>query len=203
MDALVIIDQRQLADTQRAGRSELPNSAWFKKSSPTSLNAEEVAAVADRFQKLATRIEAFLSSQLRRIDEALQLSESKYVFDATAKRAANELEEERQRWEQQRQKECEQVRQQQQLLVDAWENLEAEQRQLLFARNSMKISDDGDAHDVAVKQAPLSHATAVAEDDLNRSQAQGDNSSAEPTSVQFQQLKREIRRHVRRGQWGT
>ena len=117
--------------------------------------------------------------------------------DSTLARQVEEFRQEREDWELHRQQELERLRSEGQLLAEAWQRLEAEERNLLAERELLRRGA------VNGPQSPL---TPNAGPSITRDAATPAGATSQPAGdvhdhtawLQFQQLRREIQRYGRR-----
>lgn len=168
---------------------------------------EFTSSGARRLQVVVDRVETFLAAQLDRLERVLEQCEHGAAEQETADRLRRELQEQRRQWEQERLEEMGKIKQAGAQLTEAWDRLEAEQRRLLAERESLR-SAPGGGHAQAAGPAdgtamPTESPGATARGNPppngpGRSEGTAQDAvSPEAARLQFQQLKREVRRHAR------
>jgi len=131
----------------------------------------------------------------------LQLPEeapSAAAGDSTLARQVEEFRQEREDWELHRQQELERLRSEGQLLAEAWQRLEAEERNLLAERELLRRGAGNGPQSPLSPNAGPSLTRGVASPARETSHAAGDVHD-HTAWLQFQQLRREIQRYGRRG----
>ncbi len=101
---------------------------------PVEANIHDLTDSTRRLQATTTQIESFLTGQLQRLFNAMQVYTQIKVEAETVRRKFGELEIDRQRWEAQRDAEVIRLQSASDKLIAAWEQLDTTQRQLLIDR---------------------------------------------------------------------
>ncbi len=110
-----------------------------------------------------------------------------------------ELQEAREAWEEDRQQECRRMQEDSQRLIDAWEKLEAEQREMLKHRVAMRGAPSGPpiTGKSPPTSAPRSESPSAISQPPTLSAAPAAGAVAHKNQLQFQQLRREMLEHAR------
>jgi hypothetical protein len=149
-------------------------------------------------------MESFLLEQLERLEETvdatLKWTESADLHQSTAQ----DLDDERQRWEAEKQQEWERIQSDAARLAEAWQRVEMEQRRLLAERNASRVSSPVD-RGLPGKEGNTSAGgiPGLAGSPLpcqRDSQPTSEEPLLAPESaiLQFQQLRREMQKHSQR-----
>lgn len=177
-------------------RADAPDAGGSECRAETVLQARRLRAIADR-------MEDFLLGQILRLETAMQACS--LPEDSTHRGISGELQEERARWEAERQHELQRLQEETDRLTEAWERVEAEQRRLLGERESMRAQSrvarshalgsalPGDPEEALAACGRYRPGEAARETVLD-----DEPLTAEMAAMQFQQLRREIQKHARR-----
>ena len=141
-------------------------------------------AHAQRLKALAERMEVFLEAQARRFDEVFVPGGDVPHDPKSLKLMMAEFERSRLKWEQQREQELERIKHDSQLLVEAWQKLESEQRRLLAERQALQVG----ATSMTLPKSILAACNGTA------APRAASTSATELSVLEFQQLKREMGR---------
>ncbi len=156
----------------------------------SSLSIRDVARSTERLTSVTSRLMTFLHSsidQLRNVATEMSLS---VHHQAALDEAARDHEARRADWDRQQELEAERIAEETRLLLDAWDQIEAERREMLTA----KCVGEGlgtDPPEAMLPQTPRS----LSDTDLFDL---GVPRSSQQAAMQFQQIKREISNHARR-----
>jgi hypothetical protein len=163
--------------------------------------------VAHRLRGLAEDIAAFVALQNSRLEQAVDTSFNNDDRQREIDRRQAELDA-RERQLGQRQREAvESVEDECEKLTAAWDELEAQRRQLLAQGAGAPSADAPAQPALSTMPASATPATAMPRSDIDligdiampaTTQPRKQSWSNEPAAQQFQQMKREIRRHARR-----
>lgn len=170
------------------------------------------AALSGHIQRMQSVVEGlgrFLEEQLHRLERAANQCEEMISQKRTVERNLSELDQERNEFEREREKQIADIRQEQDRLIEAWHRLEGEQRRVLSQKDatpSMRetVSFSRKAATTAtLPETPTSTPTLPLEQPEYGEPARTRpvaSVSRESALEQFQRLKREIRNHVQRVQ---
>jgi len=120
----------QLEPRPDAPSSSLPVALAEQHASET--NIHDLTDAARRLRAVTSHINSFLTGQLQRLSDAMHVFTQVKAEAETVRRLFAELENERQQWQAQRTAELDRLQQASESLVEAWERLDAQQRQLLI-----------------------------------------------------------------------
>lgn len=162
--------------------------------------------IVDALQTLVSDVDGFLSCWFQRLDQCVQESEPRTAGDAALKKRYSEFQNEKVRWERQREVEQQQIREQAEQLTDAWLRLEEEQRRFLQLKSGQRAAgperESGGRVNLAVDQdrsttseVGSAGAASTPAHDVPSQRRLGStlSSPACDTAIrQFQQLRREI-----------
>lgn len=155
-------------------------------------NSESVAnpESGESLNAIARDMESFLLEQIRRIEREIDGVSAVAVAPSDTDAANAQLTVEREQWEAQRLEETARLRDEAALLLDAWQQLEAQKRQLLAEREMMRRG-------VGVSKVASAHSTSDGELDERERGVKPTTSAQNDSSawVQFQRLRREIQTH--------
>ncbi len=99
---------------------------------PAETNIHDLTDAARRLRAVTVHIDSFLTGQLQRLSDAMHVYTQVKTEAETVRRLYADLETERQQWQMQRESELERLQQASENLIDAWERLDAQQRQLMI-----------------------------------------------------------------------
>lgn len=168
---------------------------------------------SQRLRAVAEGLGRFLEEHLRRLETAATQCEQVLAQKRTVERGAEELEQDRREFEQQRERQIDVVRQEQDRLIEAWHKLEGEQRRVITHQETAPALHDtvsfaapapGAPGPVGAASAPVEAAPAAVAEHRPLSIAATARQNPMPAMSresaldQFQRLKREIRNHVQR-----
>ncbi len=152
-------------------------------------NIHDLTDATRRLQTTTTQIESFLTGQLQRLANAMQVYTQIKVEAETVRRMFGELEIDRQRWNTQRDVEVSRLQIASDNLIAAWEQLDTTQRHLLIeqrendpTRPCVTISGNPNRRS---NSRPSSSTTAIP-------------ASVQSTLLEIQMLKREMLSHSQR-----
>lgn len=162
------------------------------------------ADAAERLRNVAERIEEFVGQQISQLESAYDRIAELVRTDPAAATSDEEFESRRRKWEQERNAEIRRLRDEGQLLSEAWEQLEAEQRRLLGERGSLKVkapaavNSANPAPKLGRPPAARTPPTTDRPDSQNHDPPPATTQNSREQAVrQFQHLKREIGKHHR------
>lgn len=173
----------------------------------TASGSASVRNGANRLRDIAERIEGFLAEQIGRLEETMEGAPDAPPPVHMARRTTQYVEEERRRWETEKQRERERIQSDGVRLAEAWQRVEMEQRRLLAQRSAMGSSP------VESREPPLAPGDSAADLDAVSPVARQHHGPAaadlvpvmdeppltpESAILQFQQLRREMQQHSRR-----
>lgn len=95
-------------------------------------NIHDLTDAARRLRAVTVHIDSFLTGQLQRLSDAMRVYTQVKTEAETVRRLYADLEGERQQWQVQRDAELERLQQASENLIDSWEQLDAQQRQVLI-----------------------------------------------------------------------
>jgi hypothetical protein len=155
---------------------------------------------AEKLRNVAQQVESFLIRQIDRLQRELEDAESLTDRDEL-ERMTEEFRQMQQKWDVERQEERNRLQEDSERLAEAWQRLEAEQREVLKYRvSNNKLAGLGTARSQSRPAVPLVPAHPVAAVPALSSGVAG-VAVATPTShknqLQFQQLRREMMEHAR------
>ena len=152
---------------------------------------------AKSLSKIAARLDAVLAAAWQRLATFIEHCEQILTREAGVSEQTAKLNEDRRRCEQTQQREVGQIREECARLNEAWSRLEEFDRNRLGGRDALPPSEDNSSN--VQKLDPISK-LAVIEADVAACRADDVNSELSSVSVmqQFQQLKRDIGKHIRR-----
>jgi len=179
--------------------------ARVRNSGPDSFRAESPdLPPTERLLSLTTRIESFLLRQIQRLESLLEDCQAAGGHDQAADQLAAGFLEDRRQWENLRQQQARRLEAEAARLIEAWQQLEAEQRRMLGQRESLRPALE------SLPEARSGRGVAGMEHDRCRQTFEQRESpwtaevvlddeplSPELAVMQFQQLRREILRHRR------
>ncbi|MCA9076843.1 MAG: hypothetical protein KDA93_17585 [Planctomycetaceae bacterium] len=165
-----------------------------------SRDPQQVEECAIRLVTLSERLSRFLSGHVERLQEAAREIKSAAQLQAKYEAMTAEFTKKQQEWERHREAESQRMAADARLLSDAWDQIENERRERL---------SHGHTHDMpsaGYSTPEVSHQETQASPAPQTNHSLSDTAlfdmgvpkSAQPSTVQFQQLKREIRQHARR-----
>ncbi len=174
-------------------------------------SVEVVDECVCRLERLTRHVDGFLGRQLAKIDEACgDLTEQAGDY-AALEQKARELRDQQILWEQSKQQQKERIAEEVEMLTAAWDRIEADRRMSLADADSRPAAQS----DVVVAAVPVASGEAMSEQqspnlpDPGVSNANLSNpadyfdfdsaAAGRSAALQFQQIKREIRQHARRG----
>lgn len=172
------LDQR--FDRDRIAASETPTT-----------QVEECSA---RLAALTARMSTFLKAQIDSLQAAAKEVESASELQAKYEAMTLELAEQQQEWERHKEAEALRMAADARLLSEAWDEIENERRERLSQ------GSPAGGHQVEYSMPEVSDPAPPTSQSMSDTALfdLGMPKSAQPSSVQFQQLKREIRQHARR-----
>lgn len=143
-------------------------------------------------QKVVGSIERFLLNQIDRLENALQEAQRIEEQGDVVQRLVRDLDEQREAWEQQRQRELTQLADASDKLVQGWKRLEDERRTWLTEREqpaapSMKSAGVGDSQQTVFAHSQSENETTPTRQPQRSSQTQ---------QSQWEQLQRDMQMHV-------
>lgn len=157
-----------------------------------------------RLYELACQMEDFLVAQIQRLEAQLRHG-GNGVPPGQASEMAEQMEEERRRWQRERQREMDRLREDGARLAEAWRRVEREQRRLLSLQDAVATARSGDDRDRRNGASAVRgrYAAAAAEPEMVMAAVEGPVSEDQPLApevavMQFQQLRREIQQHSQR-----
>jgi hypothetical protein len=181
--------------------SSAPNS-FSGATSTAPLDTVSIQQYAEQLRQLAQQIENFLQRQVDRVER--QIASPSGSDDPELEALVEEVQQARQKWEQERLHERHLLQEDAQRLAEAWQRLEDEQRELLKHRASFKTSSGLTQTLSLPSTGPLQPARAEGR------AAAAAPFNPDPTSsavanrnqLQFQQLRREMLEHARQRRKG-
>ena len=183
-------------NTKQTGNEHVSSSV-----NPSGCTPEGALAAAEKLRSIADRIEQFVTQQITRLEAAsLQHAAPQPRSDFAPEGDNVEIEQQRRKWEQERDAEIRRLRDEGQLLKDAWEQIESEQRRLLAERGSMRAASGPPVS--SSRQATVAQPISKPESSPELApktdhKPASPNTSREQAVRQFQHLKREIGKHNR------
>jgi hypothetical protein len=155
---------------------------------------------AEKLRNVALQVESFLLRQIDRLQRELEQVETLSDRDEL-ERMTDELRQMQQKWDVERQQERSRLQEDSNRLAEAWQRLEAEQREVLKYRvSNNKMAGLGAGRAPARPVGPLapSHPAAI-EPEVACGSSGGAvaTASTHKTQIQFQQLRREMMEHAR------
>jgi hypothetical protein len=164
-----------------------------------------VSQQVQRLRDITARIETFLLRQMERLERTLeQWPAAPSVGSESLQRMMEDFEYCKKTWEVERTRELERIQQDSARLADCWLKLEAEQRRALSERQplpgkqaSLAVPQSiAEAYGLGKKSKKKTDEAISAE---HKSGGNGaDSTTPELDLLEFQQLKREIQKHIRR-----
>jgi hypothetical protein len=151
----------------------------------------------EQLRDIAGRIEDFLVAQIHRLESAVQDSPPVAEGSADVELIQRELSEEQRRWETERAREVERIKTESAQLVQAWERVECEQRELLALRGATRgnVRSLQTLRNADTQCAREADTVPYSGQDRYREVVEDEALSPESAVLQFQQLRREIQRH--------
>ena len=162
-------------------------------SAPTDCD-RQVLETIERLRKLASQLHEFLLSQIDRLECGDRPGVSANEESLLASRM-DEFRQERENWEIHRQREVEDLRSEGNLLTEAWQRLEAEERRLLAERESLRRNVTKSQQSMLSSNAELSTPGREAAYSTGVPPETGTNDQEHLAWLQFQQLRREIQKY--------
>jgi hypothetical protein len=159
---------------------------------------------AEQLQQIAAQIQSFLSRQIDRLEQEISTCAPATEEHAELEAMLNEFRQERADWEQEKLQEQRRIHEDSQRLIEAWQRLEAEQRELLKQRALKKtMTNSTTASMQNVSTTPASSRQEPVTTGISSVASPGPTASATGIShrnqLQFQQLRREMLEHARQG----
>ncbi|MGE0374764.1 MAG: hypothetical protein AB7Q45_05065 [Planctomycetaceae bacterium] len=152
-----------------------------------------VEECSQRLAQLAERVQTFLDSQCRRIEQACENVQQQASDHAAWEQMAHELRQQKALWEKSKQQQTERIAEELNFLAAAWDRIEAERRHLPTNDGvdppAMPAPAAAPVPPIAEQPNPVNSANLF---DLPVA------ASGRSAALQFQQIKREIRQHARR-----
>ncbi|MFQ5730753.1 MAG: hypothetical protein ACE5KM_02240 [Planctomycetaceae bacterium] len=172
-----------------------------------------VAEASRRLQTVSDRLKQFLQQKLVQFETAARQCEQVLAQRHSLTAMRKEIAHEKSDWDQQRQQQVDEIRREQDRLIEAWRNMEHEQRRML-AQQELPRQQTA-PRDVSIPAAPPATAEAVVTASPSTAGFDGGSVFVEPTRQvapaavalsredamdQFRRLKQECRKHVERVQ---
>ncbi len=150
----------------------------------------DVERSAERLASVTGRLMTFLQTNIDQLQDVAEELAHSAQRCAEMEEAARDLESRRVGWEREQKLEAERIAEETRLLMNAWDQIEAERRERLTA-NCAETGLASERPEVTPAQSPRS----LSDTDLFDL---GVPRSSQQAAMQFQQIKREINNHARR-----
>jgi hypothetical protein len=166
--------------------------------------ADSLSAGARGLRDVALRIEDFLMEQVERLEDAIETTLKHGQFTDPPPPATDDLEDERRRWEVEKQREWKRIQGDAAQLAQAWQRVEIEQRRLLAERNASRVVSATDREPLGAENDTWSTRTTDHAQPPWSDQATCQPGADQPLMtqesaiLQFQQLRREMQKHSQR-----
>lgn len=168
---------------------------------PVPNRPETSAEAARRVEAVAGRVDQFFRLQFERLERVIAECRDVLQREDRIRQLQSELERERDRRHRDYERDKGRIREESRLLREAWDRLEAEQRRLLARRptpaEGSSQAQTGSMESGAMQPGRTEGQPAVSSEGDTQSE-QRSAGAKQATLVEFQQLKREIRKHARR-----
>ncbi|MBX3439410.1 MAG: hypothetical protein KF861_18120 [Planctomycetaceae bacterium] len=160
---------------------------------PEHPRADVVDACAQRLERLARRVDAFLDDQWNVIQQVCEELERDAEDQTAWEQQASEFRQQHAEWEESKLQQSERIAEELRALSTAWDQVESERRTLLSDAANFTSEFSTEAAE-AIEPIP------ACTDPMNPANLFEivTSSSSRSAALQFQQLKREIRQHARR-----
>lgn len=155
-----------------------------------SLGIEDLKRLLSRMGHLLSNVEDFVTARVEQIIE--QSSASGTAATEPSGTSVKQLMAAREAWERERETQVNQLQRDQELLAQAWQRLEAEERRLIGQRNERKV-----VAAKSVESTPAASPAVTAMEEKVDDRANTKNN--ELMMLQYQQLRREMQKHSQRG----
>jgi len=183
---------------------------------PPPQHVRTIGEAAQRLQTVSEKLRQFLTQKLSQLETASRQCEHMLAERNALLQQREQWQREKAEWEQHRQSLLEEIRGEQDRLIDAWNRLEDEQRQLLIQQETLGVQQHAGTT-AAPKELPAASDLpsesyfapgdspaakganqAVFKQQTFQSATASVALSRESALEQFQRLKREVRNHVKR-----
>jgi hypothetical protein len=192
-------DTQKLTDTVQRDASSSVYSSPLTDRGPATEYVPKLQQNAEKLRHVAQQVESFLMRQIDRLQRELQQVESpddRYELE----RLSEEFEQMRDKWDAERQLERSRIQEDSSRLVEAWQRLEAEQRELLKYRTPNKIAGLSTGRSAVRSGSPLSPVPASSSKEtsmVGATMGSPATAASHRNQLQFQQLRREMMEHAR------
>lgn len=155
-----------------------------------SLGIDDLERLLSRMGQLLSNVEDFVTERVEQlVEQSTAMSPS---VPEAAGASVKQLMAAREAWERERETQVSQLQHDQELLAEAWQRLEAEERRLIGQRNERKVVAARPVENTAALNAAVAASEEKTEDRAN-------TKNNELMMLQYQQLRREMQRHSQRG----
>ena len=145
-------------------------------------DVHDVVHLVTRLDEVTRRIDGFFRAQLRRMSQAMIQFQASQLESDMARKLTTDFENRQEQWDNDRQSEIERLSDANQKLIDAWEQLEQQQRELVIQQNQLNVG---------VARSTNHNLEQVA--DVDRTNASG-KQRAQSSNFEIEQLSRELLR---------
>lgn len=164
----------------------------------TQRSTDKIRQVVDRLLQVIRSFESFATEQLDQLEDASRQrppGTAEPVGDVPEDfaQSVKQFMELRSRWEEERQHQVAQIQQDTAQLAEAWQRLETEQRSFISERRR-DVRPAPEQRTVVMSTQPV-HEPIV---EPASTEASGQSRSSESMMLQYEQLRREVRKHSRR-----